>query len=232
MIIINAIILHIPTAVLTYGSNGSLDTAAPVRGYNVMEKFQMCGFFIQECILSALYIVKAARLLRSLTREHSKKFLAQLLGINVIIIIMDFGLLGTEAASLYLYETIIKSTIYSIKFKLEFVILGRLVNFVGGRTGTSTANDERIRQASIAFVDSKHNGNSSDTEINGNFPAMSTGLDASGRQHLGDFVGLRNFQTYETHATITPSRSMPRLLDLTTRETTGIGETRFAGVEL
>ena len=44
MIIIDAIILHIPTTVMTYGSFGDLDTQNFVRAYNVVEKFQMTGF--------------------------------------------------------------------------------------------------------------------------------------------------------------------------------------------
>lgn len=38
MIIVDAVILHIPTTVLTYGANGDHDTAMYEVGYNVMEK--------------------------------------------------------------------------------------------------------------------------------------------------------------------------------------------------
>ena len=38
MIVINALILHIPTTVLTFGSNGTLQTQRFVTGYNIMEK--------------------------------------------------------------------------------------------------------------------------------------------------------------------------------------------------
>lgn len=55
----------------------------------------------------------------------------QLIYINVLIIIMDVALLGIEYASLFLLETILKGFIYSIKLKLEFAILSRLVNAVG-----------------------------------------------------------------------------------------------------
>lgn len=54
----------------------------------------------------------------------------QLVLINIAIIIMDMGLLGMEYASLFLLETITKSVFYSIKLKLEFAILSRLVKFV------------------------------------------------------------------------------------------------------
>jgi hypothetical protein len=45
MIILDALLLHIPTTVVTFGSNGSLNTAQFVRAYNVVEKFQMTGFW-------------------------------------------------------------------------------------------------------------------------------------------------------------------------------------------
>jgi hypothetical protein len=42
MIIIDAIILHVPTTVLAFGSNG---TATFIRGFNVYEKVQMVVFW-------------------------------------------------------------------------------------------------------------------------------------------------------------------------------------------
>jgi hypothetical protein len=56
MIMINVLMLHIPTTVLTYGSNGTIHTRSFVRGYNVMEKIQMTGFCIQEFIISGFYL--------------------------------------------------------------------------------------------------------------------------------------------------------------------------------
>lgn len=52
MIMVNAVTLHIPTTVLTFGANGSTDTATFETAYNIMEKIQMIGFFLQEVTLS------------------------------------------------------------------------------------------------------------------------------------------------------------------------------------
>lgn len=147
MIIVNAIVLHIPTTVLTVGSNSDTDTETFVRGYNVMEKVQMCGFFLQEIILSSIYIAETIRILRTSVQENTKRLMYQLMAINILIIIMDLGLLGLECASLYILETTTKPVFYSIKLKLEFAILGKLVHFVGqggNRTsGTFTADEKR-----------------------------------------------------------------------------------------
>lgn len=55
----------------------------------------------------------------------------QLVFINIAIIIMDMALLSMECASLNLLETVTKPVCYSVKLKLEFAILSRLVKSVG-----------------------------------------------------------------------------------------------------
>ena len=137
MIIIDAIILHIPTTVLTYGSNLAPDrqTAQPyIKGYNVMEKIQMTVFCIQEFIISGLYIWETTKLLRLDPDGGARKIMYQLLAINLIIILMDVGLLALEYKNLYIMETMLKGVVYSIKLKLEFAVLGKLIHLVQLRT--------------------------------------------------------------------------------------------------
>ena len=130
MIIVNAVVLHIPTTVLTYGSNLSSGRWAYIDGYNVMEKIQMTGFCIQEFILSALYIMETIRMLRLDPDPAKRKIMYQLVAINLIIILMDLGLLVVEYKNLYIMETMIKGVVYSVKLKLEFAVLGKLVHVV------------------------------------------------------------------------------------------------------
>ena len=123
-----------------------------VRGYNIMEKIQMCGFFLQEIILSSIYINETIRILRTSVQANTKRLMYQLMAINILIIIMDLALLGLECASLYILETTTKPVFYSIKLKLEFAILGKLVHFVGPRSGQN--------RASITFTDQEKSGGS------------------------------------------------------------------------
>lgn len=166
MIIIDGVVLHSVTTVLTFGSNSNslqpktLDRF--VRGYSIMEKTQMVGFFIQEVILSAIYIREAIRMLKlseaahddnqsfddgtgqgHVRNSHVRKTMYQLLAINVIIISMDLALLGVEFANLYLIETTLKGVVYSIKLKLEFAVLGKLVQFVRNRAVSSDPSNPR-----------------------------------------------------------------------------------------
>ena len=64
----------------------------------------------------------------------------QLFTVNILIILMDFALLGVEFANLYIIETTFKGVVYSIKLKLEFAVLGKLVQFVTGTQSGSTRN--------------------------------------------------------------------------------------------
>lgn len=132
MIIIDAIILHIPNSTLNSGSNGIFgpDIKPYLQGFNIYEKVQMCGFFTQETMLSTIYITAAVRILKTSLRPGTRNILYQLFAINVIIIVLDIALLSCEFANLYIIETTFKGVVYSIKLKLEFAVLGKLVQFV------------------------------------------------------------------------------------------------------
>ncbi|OJD21482.1 hypothetical protein ACJ73_07180 [Blastomyces percursus] len=65
MIIINALLLHIPTGVLAYGTVFSTDKNLVFRrAYSIMEKLELTMFCAQEFALSSLYIWQAVKLLR------------------------------------------------------------------------------------------------------------------------------------------------------------------------
>ncbi|KAJ5551366.1 hypothetical protein N7535_000683 [Penicillium sp. DV-2018c] len=132
MIVINAIILHFPTTVLTFGTNLAQGPSLEPykKGYNIMEKIQMTGFCLQEFIISGLYIWETVRMLRLDPDRTKRKIQYQLLIINFIIIILDVGLLVAEYMNYYIMETMLKGAIYSIKLKLEFAVLGKLIHLV------------------------------------------------------------------------------------------------------
>ncbi|KAL4896602.1 hypothetical protein BDV59DRAFT_171050 [Aspergillus ambiguus] len=153
MIIINAILLHIPTTVLTYGSNLASEKAAYINGYNVMEKIQMTGFCLQEFILSAIYIVETIRMLRLDPDRSKRKIMYQLVAINIIIIAMDLALIIVEYNNLYIMETMIKGVIYSIKLKLEFAVLGKLVHIVRHHVFKTETVTHAVRTPTGEFPD-------------------------------------------------------------------------------
>jgi Na+-translocating ferredoxin:NAD+ oxidoreductase RnfA subunit len=234
MIIVNGALLHSITTVLTFGSNSNKLTPTVlqrfVNGYSIMEKIQMVGFFIQELILSVIYIRETIRLLRlgesvqddvasfddgtsQLRNLAVRKTMYQILAINVIIIIMDLALLGVEFANLYLIETTLKGAVYSIKLKLEFAVLGKLVQIVKVRTNSknsprnATGSNERRAVSTGLTLENTKSGDTSRDTSNGSTtgrtianPHGSVSISGVNTHSFPDFVDPGQFSGDFTHA--------------------------------
>ncbi|MCJ1482204.1 hypothetical protein MMC06_002367 [Schaereria dolodes] len=126
LIIFDAIILHLPTIIFTYGSNSpNADFWTPK--FNVMERIQLVGFCLQEFLISTIYIVSTVRMLKSIYHSMARSVMMQLILINCICIGMDIVLIGLEFTNEYVGEASIKPMIYAIKLKLEFTVLNQLM---------------------------------------------------------------------------------------------------------
>lgn len=117
--------------------------------FGVLEKVQMTCFCLQEFIISGLYIWKTVDILKTSTGDQ-KRLMRQLFAINLGIVIMDIGLLAVEYKSLFIWEQGLKGVIYTVKLKLEFAVLGELVDFVQQRGGAASS--------SSGFVEFPSNG--------------------------------------------------------------------------
>ena len=60
--------------------------------------------------------------------------------VNIIIVLLDVTILGLEYSGLYDIQTVYKGLAYSVKLKLEFSILNRLVELTQGRFNSSSSN--------------------------------------------------------------------------------------------
>lgn len=209
MIIVDAVILHVPTTVLTFGSNSnslSYDALGRfVHGYNIMEKIQMVGFFLQELIISVIYIKETLRLLKlsqsvqdditsvtdggAVGEGQVRKTMYQLIAINAIIIAMDIALLAVEFANLYLIETTLKGAVYSIKLKLEFAVLGKLVQIVHTKSHNSNGHGSDERRGTATGLSLEK----SDSEGSGR-------VRSARAQAWPDFVDPRRVSCDVTHA--------------------------------
>jgi hypothetical protein len=114
---------------VNWGSKYGNQTKAFGLAYKYIEKVQMTGFCIQEFIISGLYIWKTLDVLQAGGKRGVHRVMWQLFSINVIIILLDIGLLAIEYRDLHVLEQTFKSFIYSVKLKLEFSILSKLVEF-------------------------------------------------------------------------------------------------------
>ena len=126
LILIDAVVLHLPTIVFTIGSN-SPNASFWVHKFNVMERIQLVGFCLQEFIISGLYIFSTVRLLGAIYHSMTRKVMFQLIFINSVCIGMDIVLIGLEFTGYYVGEASIKPMIYAIKLKLEFAVLNQLM---------------------------------------------------------------------------------------------------------
>ncbi|KAJ5378158.1 uncharacterized protein N7496_005567 [Penicillium cataractarum] len=142
LIIIDAVLLLIPTTVLTF-STAYVGTLPIIRGYNVMERLQLAWFCAQEFVISGIYISETVKLLRLMPdKDHRRtKIMYELLAINFVIIMLDVALLVVEYIGYYSLQTTLKPMVYSIKLKLEFGVLGKLVSLVQTHRSQPTSSE-------------------------------------------------------------------------------------------
>jgi hypothetical protein len=144
MIIVNTIVLCIPTIILAYlGTMPRPDTKIS-RTYAIWEDVQLSIFCAQEAVLSVIYIRQTVRILRLINNRWKRKMIYQLLIINVLILAMnDVVLLGVKHSNDRSVQVQLKGFVYSLKLKLELAVLGRLVSFVGqpGRGGRESSSN-------------------------------------------------------------------------------------------
>lgn len=126
LIIFDAVVLHVPTIVFTYGSN-SPNAKFWVPKFKVMERIQLVGFCLQEFTISGLYIYSTVRLLGAIYHSMTRKVMFQLIFINGVCISMDIVLICLEFTGQYVSQASIKPMIYAIKLKLEFAVLNQLM---------------------------------------------------------------------------------------------------------
>lgn len=129
MIITNFCILHIPVTILFFGINLP-NPERFITPFNTYKKIQLAGFFVRESIISLLYIVEAIRVLRpilAIRGQTERQVIRHLILINILIVVMDVTLLVTEYTNNFEIQTTYKTAVYSIKLKMEFAILNRLL---------------------------------------------------------------------------------------------------------
>lgn len=125
MIIVDATICHPATIALFALVNSNAPDRFAVA-YSVFEKFQLVVFFVQEFVISAIYIVESAKFLKSrtaistgnnsgrgsaaTTRDNKAKNKARtvmywLISVNIAVILLDVCIIGLEFSGYYDLQT-------------------------------------------------------------------------------------------------------------------------------
>ncbi|KAJ5489808.1 hypothetical protein N7453_010633 [Penicillium expansum] len=142
IIIIDAVIILPATIVLTFGS-AYIQEHHWNFGYYVIERLEVTWFCVQEFLMSLVYIWEIIRLLNLDPEKHSRRsrVIYELMALNLIIIVMDIALLVAEYRGHLFFQVVLKCFVYSVKLKLEFAVLGRLVNITTRNHHEPTTNE-------------------------------------------------------------------------------------------
>ncbi|KAF8846871.1 hypothetical protein BDZ45DRAFT_682247 [Acephala macrosclerotiorum] len=132
MIMMGFFLFTIPPTILNFLANSPNPTPF-LQPFAIYEKIMLFGFATEECIISGLYIWETSKMLRLIKTTRGKdvrRVWRHLLYVNVLVIALDFTLIGIEFGGLYQIETTYKSALYSVKLKLEFAVLNQLRSLV------------------------------------------------------------------------------------------------------
>lgn len=132
MIITNAVIGHVPTAIVIFGSNSN-EPDPFLLPYSIYEKVEVTIFFLQEVVLSGMYLFKCLEFWKSQSMREARQIrniIQHLVAVHLLIVALDITILCFEYKGLYVLQTSYKAFVYSVKLKMEISILNRLVDFV------------------------------------------------------------------------------------------------------
>ncbi|KAJ2893179.1 hypothetical protein MKZ38_008939 [Zalerion maritima] len=155
MIITNVFVCHIPIIIIAYSGALAADSAPYDAAYVVYEKVQVTLFFMQEVIISGLYVWNVHKSKHVLGFLHGAEFgktLRHLTVVNVVVILLDVTVLVLEYKGLYNMQNVIKGAVYSVKLKLEFTVLNNLVNLIKGGTTTPSGNTGAVHSQSHRYA--------------------------------------------------------------------------------
>ncbi|KAF2108377.1 hypothetical protein BDV96DRAFT_504635 [Lophiotrema nucula] len=100
--------------------------------YLIWDKIQLTVFFVQETVLSLLYIVQTRKHLKSSSMLHhddksSRDVFNHLIWVNVLVIFLDCSLLALSYANFFYVQSAYKPCVYGVKLRVEFAILNKLI---------------------------------------------------------------------------------------------------------
>ncbi|KAI0479301.1 hypothetical protein GGR56DRAFT_673231 [Xylariaceae sp. FL0804] len=148
MIILTCALCFIPAWPIVLGANIANDRQEQfLIVYSVWEKVQVTVFFLQESVISGIYLRKAWVFWfdRSMGKQAKVRgMLVHLVVVNMLVVLLDFTVLYLEYSNYYLLQTTYKTFVYSVKLKVEISILNKLVDFV--KTATTIENHDRLTQ--------------------------------------------------------------------------------------
>lgn len=90
-----------------------------------------------ETFISSLYVYEAShglRRLAALKKDHVKAVFRELVALLVLVVSLDMTLIGLQFTNNFLIQATWKPVVYSVKLKVETLVLNNLVNLVQSRS--------------------------------------------------------------------------------------------------
>ncbi|KAH8724927.1 hypothetical protein GQ44DRAFT_617243 [Phaeosphaeriaceae sp. PMI808] len=140
MIIFTGIFFGLTTVVLGLIARRP-NATTHLQGVNMIwDKVQLGIFFVQETLISILYINETSAHLKNMSllgtdRKTTRRVLHHLIYVNVFIICLDCSLIGLCYSGFFFLQGFYKAAIYAIKLRTEFAILNQLRSALPGGTG-------------------------------------------------------------------------------------------------
>lgn len=147
MIIIDALIFHIPTMIAQIGVVTKTHKSWS-SWYPAMEQTQITGFAVQESIIASTYIWAARKTIQKSYNFQTNRSLYLLIIVQVFAVLAHIPLIALAFADYFVMKASLQSLVYAIKLKLEFVVLNQLLSIVKeGSAALQGANKPPARKA-------------------------------------------------------------------------------------
>ncbi|EEH04332.1 integral membrane protein [Histoplasma capsulatum G186AR] len=103
-----------------------------VHANSIWDRIQVSIFFVEETIISVLYVIETRRRMQNLhtlgERDHNiYKVMHHLIYANVFVICLDISLLALSYSTHFYIQAAYKPCVYGLKLRVEFSILNRLI---------------------------------------------------------------------------------------------------------
>jgi len=136
MIIFTTLCISLPTMGLGIAAQGS-GIPRLMNANKVWDKIQVSIFFVQETIISIMYIFETQRVLNNratLGQNDSvtRTVMHHLIWTNILVVCLDITLLGLSYSTYFYVQSAYKPCVYGVKLRVEFSILNRLVQTIRG----------------------------------------------------------------------------------------------------
>ncbi|TDZ61496.1 hypothetical protein CTRI78_v004361 [Colletotrichum trifolii] len=131
MIVFNAVTMHVPETVIFFLANyhHPAQWSAPFKIY---EKVELVVFTVQETIIAGFFLYEGYFSLKPLGAIKPKavtSMVRHLAALFAAVLLLDAGLIVLEYSDRFEIQTMCKPFVYSVKLKVEFVVLNKLLSF-------------------------------------------------------------------------------------------------------